>query len=71
MSFSRWRQQLHLVVAIRLLAEGMSVQRVSEDVGYQSVNAFISMFKKLLGTTPARYLQEREQRRSGSGMGGA
>ncbi|MDL2191883.1 helix-turn-helix transcriptional regulator [Cobetia sp. LC6] len=70
LSFSRWRQQLHLVVAIRLLAEGMSVQRVSEDVGYQSVNAFISMFKKLLGTTPARYLQEREQRRSGSGMGG-
>ena len=29
LSFSRWRQQLHLVVAIRLLVEGMSVQRVS------------------------------------------
>ncbi|WP_199269495.1 AraC family transcriptional regulator [Cobetia sp. L2A1] len=63
LTFSRWRQQLHLVVAIRLLAEGMTVQRVSDAVGYQSVNAFISMFKKLLGTTPARYLENRQGRR--------
>ncbi|TVU70083.1 MULTISPECIES: AraC family transcriptional regulator [Cobetia] len=56
LTFSRWRQQLHLIVAIRHLAEGMSVQRVSEEIGYQSVNAFISMFKKLLGATPARYV---------------
>lgn len=67
LNFSRWRQQLHLIVAIRYLAEGMSVQRVSEEVGYQSVNAFISMFKKLLGTTPTRYLDAHRQRLNGIG----
>jgi AraC-like DNA-binding protein len=56
LSFGRWRQQLHLIVAIRELASGASVQRVSGDLGYESVTAFITMFKKALGKPPARYL---------------
>jgi AraC-like DNA-binding protein len=52
----RWRQQLHLIVAIRELAFGASVQQVSADLGYESVTAFITMFKKALGQPPARYL---------------
>jgi AraC-like DNA-binding protein len=55
LSFGRWRQQLHLLVAIRELASGASVQRVSEDLGYESVTAFITMFKKALGLSPTRY----------------
>lgn len=55
LSFGRWRQQLHLLVAIRELASGVSVQRVSGDLGYESVTAFITMFKKALGLPPARY----------------
>jgi AraC-like DNA-binding protein len=54
--FGRWRQQLHLIVALRELASGASVQRVSADLGYQSVTAFITMFKKALGKPPAKYL---------------
>jgi AraC-like DNA-binding protein len=56
LTFGRWRQQLHLIVAIRELASGASVQQVSADLGYESVTAFITMFKKALGQPPARYL---------------
>jgi AraC-like DNA-binding protein len=56
LTFGRWRQQLHLIVAIRELAAGASVQRVSADLGYESVTAFITMFKKALGKPPAKYL---------------
>lgn len=56
LTFGRWRQQLHLIVAIRELASGASVQQVSADLGYESVAAFITMFKKALGKPPAGYL---------------
>ncbi|MEG0183100.1 MAG: helix-turn-helix transcriptional regulator [Stenotrophomonas sp.] len=59
LSFGRWRQQLHLLVAIRELAAGMPVQRVSELLGYESVTAFITMFKKALGQSPTRYFAAR------------
>ncbi len=55
LTFGRWRRQLHLVIALRELAGGATVQRVSSDLGYESVTAFIVMFKKALGTTPTRY----------------
>jgi AraC-like DNA-binding protein len=56
LSFGRWRQQLHLIVALRELTSGASVQQVSADLGYESVAAFITMFKKALGKPPAKYL---------------
>jgi AraC-like DNA-binding protein len=55
LTFGQWRRQLHLVIALRELASGATVQRVSGDLGYESPTAFIVMFKKALGTTPARY----------------
>ncbi|KAA9367351.1 AraC family transcriptional regulator [Ochrobactrum quorumnocens] len=55
LTFGRWRQQLHLVVALRQLASGATVQTVAGELGYESVNAFITMFKKALGRTPAQY----------------
>ncbi len=59
LTFGRWRQQLHLVVALRELASGETVQNVAAELGYESVNAFITMFKKALGTTPAQYFSQR------------
>lgn len=56
LSFGRWRQQLQLLVALRELSAGAAVQRVSAELGYESVTAFITMFKKALGQPPARYL---------------
>lgn len=61
LSFGRWRQRLHLLVAIRELAAGGSVQRVSESLGYESVTAFITMFKKTLGLSPTRYFAARSR----------
>jgi AraC family transcriptional regulator, regulator of nimT len=59
MTFSRWRQQLHIIIALQRLSAGDSVQSVSEALGYESVSAFITMFKKALGKSPARYFSDR------------
>ncbi|SFJ81806.1 helix-turn-helix transcriptional regulator [Bradyrhizobium sp. Gha] len=58
MTFSRWRQQLHIIIALQRLSAGDSVQSVSEVLGYDSVSAFITMFKKALGKSPARYFSD-------------
>lgn len=55
MTFGRWRQQLRLLHALRLLAAGRPVTAVALEVGYDSPSAFIAMFRAALGTTPSRY----------------
>jgi AraC-like DNA-binding protein len=60
MTFGRWRQQLHIVIALQRLSAGARVQQVAEDLGYESVAAFITMFKKALGKPPARYFADRQ-----------
>lgn len=59
LTFGRWRQQLHLIIALRELASGVSVQNVAANLGYESVNAFITMFRKTMGSTPAHYFAVR------------
>ena len=56
LSFRRWRHQLQLIVALQLLISGTSVQQAAQSLGYDSTTAFITMFKKGLGQTPARYI---------------
>jgi AraC-like DNA-binding protein len=55
MTFGRWRQQLRLLHALRQLASGEKVTAAALNAGYASTSAFISMFRKQLGTTPTRY----------------
>lgn len=59
MSFGRWRQQLAVLLAVKWMAEGATIQQVAFDLGYESVPSFVSMFKKALGTPPGRYMAER------------
>lgn len=66
MSFGRWRQQLHVGLALQRLADGDSVTTIAIDLGYESPSAFIAMFRRMLGTTPARYLTETATDTSGS-----
>lgn len=40
--------------AMRLLAEGAKVTHAAMEAGYSTPSAFISMFRKAWGTTPAR-----------------
>ena len=55
MTFGKWRQQLRLMRAMQLLAEGAKVTHAALESGYSTPSAFISMFRKTLGTTPTAY----------------
>src|SRR5216683_5388934 len=61
MSFGRWRQQARLFAALEMLAQRKSVTEVAIAVGYDSVSAFIEMFRTMLGTTPQRYFRSRQE----------
>lgn len=61
LSFGRWRQQLHVILAIQAMARGASVQQVAGDLGYENASSFVTMFRKELGTPPARYMAERAE----------
>jgi AraC-like DNA-binding protein/quercetin dioxygenase-like cupin family protein len=57
MTFGKWRQQLRLLHAMQLLAAGEKVIAAALEAGYSSASAFISMFRRQLGTTPSRYFK--------------
>jgi len=59
MSCGRWRQQARLFAALEMLAQRKSVTEVAVTVGYDSVSAFIEMFRTMLGTTPQSYFRGR------------
>ncbi|WP_372399080.1 helix-turn-helix transcriptional regulator [Azospirillum sp. HJ39] len=65
MSFGRWRQQFRVMLAIKWLADGASIQKVTIDLGYESVPSFVTMFRKTLGASPGRYMAERHSGASG------
>jgi AraC-like DNA-binding protein len=56
MSFGRWRQRLRFITAMQHLAAGGSVTEAALEAGYSTPSAFISMFRKQVGTSPTRYL---------------
>jgi len=63
MPFGRWRQQARLFAALEMLAQNKSVTEVAIAVGYDSVSAFIGMFRTMLGSTPHTYLQSKQEGR--------
>jgi AraC-like DNA-binding protein len=69
MSFGRWRQQARLFAALEMLAQKKSVTEVAIAVGYDSVSAFIEMFRTMLGTTPQAYFRDRRSWPHGRAMG--
>ncbi len=58
MTFREWRQQCRLLHALELLASGASVTAVALETGYDNSSAFIAMFRRCLGTTPLRYVND-------------
>ncbi len=58
MTFGKWRTQLHIIIALQALSNQQSVQQVSELLGYESVSAFITMFKKVMKKSPMRYMSD-------------
>lgn len=57
MSFAEWRQQACLSVALPKLAAGEAVTSIAYDLGYDSPGNFSTMFKRMLGVPPSRYLK--------------
>ncbi len=57
-SFSHWRRQLDIVLSLKKLSADTPVQRIAEDLGYESVSAYIHFFKKNLGLPPKQYIKQ-------------
>jgi AraC-like DNA-binding protein len=56
MPFSTWRQRARLIRSLEMLAAGYAVTTIAIELGYDSLSAFIAMFKRELGVTPSKYL---------------
>ena len=63
MSFGQWRQQVRLAHGASLIARGLPLWQVAQQLGYASQSAFTAMFRKTFGTTPSAFFAG-EQRRS-------
>ena len=57
LSLLQWRQRARLMRALERLAAGDAVTAIALDLGYDSVSAFIAMFRRSLGATPTAYLK--------------
>jgi len=68
MSFGKWRQHLHIQIALRELARGMLVSKVAYDLGYECTSAFIAMFKRNTGQTPGTLSDRSDHPSPGTGQ---
>lgn len=65
MGFREWRQRVRLLAALQALEDGDSITQTALGLGYDSVSAFIAMFRKSCGTTPGEYLRRFSDGRPG------
>lgn len=56
MSFAAWRRQASIFAALPRLAAGDPVTTIAFDLGYESASAFTTMFRRVVGVPPSRYL---------------
>lgn len=56
--FAAWRQRARLIRAIEMLADRLQVTRIALELGYESPSAFIDMFRRHFGVTPAKYFDD-------------
>ncbi len=55
MSVGAWTQQMRMVFALEMLAEGKTVGDTAFNVGYQNPSSFIAVFRRIFGCTPTNY----------------
>jgi AraC-like DNA-binding protein len=55
LTFTQWRTHARVQAAMALLVLGSAVSRVATDVGYATPSAFVSVFRRVTGRTPAAY----------------
>lgn len=60
MTFTRWRQQARLLVAVQMLSAQRPVTDIASSLGYDSTSAFSAMFRKALGCTPTEFFKPKD-----------
>ncbi|MCR8657018.1 response regulator [Paenibacillus endoradicis] len=55
LSYIKYLTKIRMKRAKELLMEGMSIQEISEQVGYYHARHFTEVFKKYIGVTPGQY----------------
>jgi AraC-like DNA-binding protein len=55
LSYSKWKRMLIAQYALGLVVAGHKVSSVALEVGYESVSAFIAMFRQHYGETPRQF----------------
>lgn len=58
LTFGAWRKRLLLQEAIERLGRGENVTGIALDLGYQSLSAFIEMFRHEVGRSPGQYSRQ-------------
>jgi len=61
MPLTEWRNRMRVVRAIAMIEKGRNVESIASKFGYSSASAFIAMFKKLTGVTPASYRKKHNE----------
>lgn len=61
LTFGRWREHLRVVCAVDRLTRGQSITRTALELGYQSASSFTTLFTRLLGEPPRRYMRRWEK----------
>lgn len=61
MTFGRWRERLHIIIALQRLSAGASVHAVALELGYEGPNSFITMFKKTMGQSPGKFRVDQKE----------
>jgi len=62
LSFAHWKRAVIAHHAMERIASGHKVSSVALDVGYDSVSAFIAMFRRKYGAAPRAFLSEYSDR---------
>lgn len=66
MPFTRWRDHLRVISAVDRLARRQSITQTAMELGYRSTSSFTTLFTRLVGMPPRRYMQHlmAEERRA-------
>ena len=62
LSFAHWTRAVIAHHAMERIASGHKVSSVALDVGYDSVSAFIAMFRRKYGAAPRAFLRKQADR---------
>ena len=59
LSFSKWRQQVCVLLSLEKIMQGQSIQHIAYDYGFKNPAAFSTLFHRILGVSPSRYFQNK------------